>query len=333
MHVLVLSGTEIASLLPMDACIDRLDAGFRALARGEAILPLRHIHRDAEGRGALGLMPAWVTPLGALGVKVISVFPGNLGTPLDTHQGAVLLFEAEAGRLLAILDASAITAVRTAAASALATRVLARADARVLAVLGSGVQGRSHLEALPRVRRFTEVRLWSRDGEQAERLARWGNERLGLPVRVVPAANEAVAGADVICTATGAVTPIVEGVWLEPGAHVNAVGACTPRSRELDTEAVRRSRLFTDRTESLLHEAGDFLIPLQAGELEASHVAGELGDVLIGRVPGRTNPTEITLFKSLGIGVEDVVAAHEAYRRARETGAGTWVELGGERPV
>jgi alanine dehydrogenase len=332
MRVLLVNQAEVERLLPMTACIERVAGALADLARGDAALPLRQILWKPDRSGALGLMPGTLPSAGVLGMKAISVFPGNHGTPLDSHQGVVLLFDDGDGKLLAVLDATAITAIRTAAASAVATRELARKEAAVLALIGSGVQARSHLPAMLAVRPFAEIRVWSRDANQARRFAAWGERQHGRPVHVAPSGEEAVRGADVICTVTGSSEPVLRGDWLTAGAHVNAVGACTPNARELDTSAVARARLYTDRRESLLHEAGDVLIPIREGAITEAHLMGELGEVLIGRVPGRASDREITLFKSLGIAIEDLAAAREILDRAGSEGGGTWVELGGERP-
>jgi ornithine cyclodeaminase len=331
MEVLVLGHADVHRLLPMSECIEVMSACLGALARGDSILPLRQIMWLPDRRGALGLMPAHVAEPAVMGVKVLSVFPGNSGTPYESHQGAVLLFETRHGRPLAIVDAAGITAIRTAAASALATRLLARTDAGDLTLLGSGTQAERHLEAMGLVRDLRRVRVWSRNPAHAERFARRESERRGLAIEPMPTARAAVEGADLVCTTTAAPEPVLLGEWLAPGAHVNAVGACVPTARELDTEAVVRARLFVDRRESALAEAGDFLIPKREGALDDAHILGELGDVLVGRVPGRTGAREITLFESLGIAVEDVAAAHHVYEKALREGAGTRVDLGGLR--
>jgi ornithine cyclodeaminase len=284
-----------------------------------------------DKQAALGTMPAYMPGLQAIGIKVISVFPGNHGTPYDSHQGAVLLFETQNGRLLAILDASEITAIRTAAVSGVATRALAREDATRLALLGSGVQARTHLEAMLQVRPIEQVRVWSRDPEHARRFAERAVQRHEIDIAPAASAREAVRDADIICTATAAREPVLEGAWIRDGAHVNAVGACFRTMRELDTAAVVRARLFVDRRESALAEAGDFLIPKREGALADDHIRGEIGELLLGDIEGRQSPDDVTLFESLGIAVEDTAAAHYIYERARESGAGTRVELGGGR--
>ncbi|MGH7570645.1 MAG: ornithine cyclodeaminase family protein [Gemmatimonadota bacterium] len=322
---------EVPALLPMEECIEVVEEALRALAVDDAVQPLRRAMWLPDRSGLLGLMPAHLGPPRTMGVKVISLMPGNHGTELDAHQGAVLVFEAERGRLLAVVDASSITAIRTAAASAVATRALAREDARDLAVLGAGVQARSHLEAIPIVREIRSVRVWSRSADHARAFARRESERHGMDVRAVATAREAVEDADLVCTTTSATEPVLEGAWLSPGAHVNAVGACLPTARELDAETVLRSRFYVDTREGALHEAGDFLIPKAAGKVDDDHIAGEIGDVLIGKVPGRRSPDEITVFESLGIGIYDLAAAYRVWRNAEAAGAGIEVELGGRR--
>lgn len=322
---------EVPALLPMAECIEVVEAALRALAEGGAVLPLRRAMWLPDRSGLLGLMPAHLGPPRLLGVKVITLMPGNHGTELDAHQGAVLLFEADRGRLLAVVDASSVTAIRTAAASAVATRVLAREDAADLAILGSGTQAASHLGAMRAVREVRTVRVWSRSADHAGAFARRESERHGIAIEPVATAREAVAGADIVCTTTSATEPVLEGAWLAPGAHVNAVGACLPTARELDTEAIARSRFYVDRRESALHEAGDFLIPRAEGAVGDDHIAGEIGDVLVGRAPGRESAGEITVFESLGLGIYDLAAAHRVWRNAEAAGAGIEVELGGRR--
>jgi ornithine cyclodeaminase len=329
--LLILGHSEVLRLLPMARCIDVMAATLAALARGEALLPLRQVMWLPEKKGALATMPAFLGGSGVAGLKVISYFAGNRGTDLDTHQGGVLLFDPHDGRLQAVVDASSITAIRTAAVTAVATRLLARPDATNLAILGSGTQARTHLEAMLLVRPFTQVRVWSRTGENARRFAERESLHHGRAVDAVETARDAVADADVICTTTSAAEPVLLGDWLRPGTHVNAVGSSVPFARELDTAAVLRSRMFVDRLESALNEAGDFLLPKAEGALDAGHIRGEIGDVLLGRVSGRTGPAEVTLFKSLGLAVEDLAAAHEVFAAARAQGLGTAIELGGRR--
>jgi ornithine cyclodeaminase len=331
MDILVVSQADVEALLPMAECMDVMHDALRTLADGNAVLPLRTVVPLPDGRSAFAAMPAYLGRPAAVGIKVITVFPGNDGTRLDSHQGAVLLFEVEHGQLLAIMDASAITAIRTAAVSGVATRALARDDASDLAILGAGVQAMTHLDAMRLARPIAHVRVWSRSAARARHFAHRASERFALEVEPVGSAEEAVDRADVVCTTTSSREPVLRGEWLAPGAHVNAVGASLRTARELDGEAVRRARLYVDRRESALREAGDFLIPKGEGVIGDDHIVGELGDLLAGRIGGRRSPTEVTLFKSLGLAVEDVAAAHHVYAKAVRAGKGSRVELGGER--
>jgi ornithine cyclodeaminase len=331
MDVLVVNQTEVGALLPMTECIEVMAGALRTLARKDALLPLRTIVRLPDGRSAFGAMPAYLGEPASLGIKVVTVFPGNEGTRFDSHQGAVLLFDVEHGRLLAIMDASSITAIRTAAVSAVATRALAREGASSLALLGSGVQAMTHLEAMCVVRSIATVRVWSRNGDNARRFAERATRRFGIPVQAVASAREAVEHADIVCTTTSSREPVLDGEWLAAGTHVNAVGASLASARELDSEAVRRSRLFVDRRESALNEAGDFLVPKREGLISDDHIVGEIGAVLLGEVAGRQSDEEVTIFKSLGLAIEDVAAAQHIHARAIASAMGTRVEFGGER--
>jgi alanine dehydrogenase len=327
MNLLVLGSSDIAHLLPMRDCIDLMGDALSALARGDAILPLRQVLRLPDGKSAFAVMPAYLGASPAVGAKVITVFPDNRGTAFDSHQGAVLLFEAEHGSLAAMMDASSITAIRTAAVSGLATRLLARESASTLAILGSGVQARTHLEAMCAVRPVRRVRVWSRNRDAVRRFAESESRRHGVSVEPAASAREAVNDADIVCTVTASREPVVAGPWLAEGAHVNAVGASLPFARELDTAAVARGRLYVDRRESALNEAGDFLIPRKEGAIGDEHIVGELGELLLGRVQGRRTDGELTIFKSLGLAVEDVAAARFIYERAKAEGRGQRVEM------
>jgi ornithine cyclodeaminase len=255
--------------------------------------------------------------------------PGNHGTGYESHQGVVMLFGVAHGEPLAVIDASAITEIRTAAVSGAVTQALARADAGDLAILGSGAQARSHLAAMAVARKLRRVRVWSRTPANAARFAREQGPRFGLGVEVCADPAAAVRGADLVCTTTSSSTPVLKGEWLSPGAHVNAVGACFANSRELDAQAVARSRFFTDRRESCLAEAGDFRLARDEGAITDAHLLGEVGDVFSGKLAGRASADDITVFESLGIAVEDLASAHHLLQRARETGAGRWLEWGG----
>ena len=329
MKVLVANEADVRRLLPMETCVPIMREALAALSRGDVVQPLRSAMWLPDRSGLLGLMPGYLGEPRSFGLKVVSVMPGNHGTSYDSHQGVVMLFGVEHGEPLAILDATAITAVRTAAASAAATEALARPDAGDLALLGSGAQAGTHLAAMRAVRPLRRVRVWSRNRSNAERFAREEAARAGIGIEVVATGEEAVRGADLVCTTTGAKEPVLHGAWLSPGTHVNAVGACFATHRELDAEAVRRARFYTDCRESCLHEAGDFLIARAEGAVTDAHLLGEVGDVFAGDLPGRTSRDDITVFESLGVAVEDLAAAHAIHRRAVESGSGTSLEWGG----
>jgi ornithine cyclodeaminase len=329
MKVLFVNEADVCNLLPIDACVPLMRDALKSLSRGDVVLPLRSAVWLPDRSGLLGLMPGYLGEPRSFGLKVVSVMPGNHGTPYDSHQGVVILFGVVHGEPLAVLDAAAITAVRTAAASAAVTDALARADAGDLALLGSGAQARTHLAAMRAVRPLRRVRIWSRNRANAERFAREETANAGVEIEVAATGEEAVRDADLICTTTASKDPVLRGAWLSPGAHVNAVGSCFATHRELDAEAVRRARFFTDCRASCEHEAGDFLIARGEGAVADAHLLGEVGEVLLGTLPGRTSRDDVTVFESLGIAVEDLAAAHAIHRRAVETGAGVWLDWGG----
>jgi ornithine cyclodeaminase/alanine dehydrogenase-like protein (mu-crystallin family) len=317
MSVLILNHDEVEQLLGMNDCLDVMAQALEALAREQAFQPLRSIVRPPGGPGFMGLMPGYSQRSG-WGLKVVNIYPENPQRGLDAHQGAVLLFDGETGETKAVMNASAITAIRTAAVSGVATRLLAREDASVLAVLGAGVQARSHLQAMSCAMRAEQTLLWSRDFERARALAADFDG-----VTAVESCADAVRDADVICTTTGAREPIIERSWLRPGVHINAVGASVRTAREVDTATMSEATVFADRRESAENEAGDILLAREEGATVT--VAAELGDVIASRHPGRTSDDEITVFKSLGLAVEDLAAAEYLYGRAQQQGVGTWV--------
>jgi ornithine cyclodeaminase/alanine dehydrogenase-like protein (mu-crystallin family) len=320
MNVRVIDEHEVRRLLPMGECIEVMQDALASLARGEVHNPLRFVVRPPEEQSLLGLMPAHRggdKPL--WGLKTVAIFPSNAARGLDLHQGFVALFDGVTGETRALLNAGGITAVRTAAVSGVATRLLAREDARTLAILGAGIQAKAHLEAMRAVREFDRVVVWSRTpGRAAAELD--GVEEVGT-------AEEAVRLADVLVTATSAAEPIVQREWLKDGTHVNAVGSSIPTTRELDTATMRDAALFVDRRESTVNEAGDFLFPQREGAFGPSHIRAELGEVLTAAADGRRSVTELTVFKSLGLAVEDLAAAEYVLSRAEAEDAGTVVSL------
>ncbi len=328
MALLILTHAEVEALLPMGECIDVMADALAALARGEAHQPLRMIVRPAGAAGLLGLMPAYrggSTP--AFGLKVIGVFPGNAAQGKDTHQGVVLLISGTTGEALALMNASAITAIRTAAVSGVATRLLAREDAGDLAILGTGIQARSHLEAMGLVRRIRRCRVAGRTAERARAFVAEVGPRFAFPLEAAPSAEAALAGADIIVTATSSAEPVLRREWIAEGAHLNVVGASLPNAREVDTATMAAARLFVDRRESTLNEAGDYLLAARDGAVGPDHIRAELGELLNGSRPGRGSRSEITLFKSLGLAVEDLASAEHVYRKAQHQKRGTWVEF------
>ena len=328
MKVLVLTEADVHHLLRMDACIEAMADVLAALARGEALQPLRAILKPPGAPGLMASMPAWRGgPDAAFGVKLVGVFPGNLAQGKDAHQGAVVLFSGETGEPLAFVNASAVTAIRTAAVSGVATRLLARQDAGDLALVGASVQAATHLEAMACVRSLRRVRVASRDPARARAFVSQNETRFAFRIEAVATVEEAVRGADLVVTATSSATPVLRREWVAAGAHLNAIGASLPDRREVDGATVAAASLFVDRRESTENEAGDYLLALREGAIGAGHIRAELGDLLLGRHRGRTSPEEITLFKSLGLAVEDLAAAALVYRRAQEAGAGQRVDF------
>ena len=260
-------------------------------------------------------------------MKLVGVFPGNVAQGKDAHQGAVVLFSGLTGEPLAFVNASAVTAIRTAAVSGVATRLLAREDAGDLALIGASVQAATHLEAMACVRRLRRVRVASRDPERASAFVARSRERFSFPIEAVSSVEEAVRGADLVVTATSSATPVLRREWVAKGAHLNVIGASLPDRREVDGATMAAASLFVDRRESTENEAGEYLLALREGAIGAGHIRAELGDLLLGRHPGRTAQGEITLFKSLGLAVEDLAAAALVYRRAQAAGTGQQVDF------
>jgi alanine dehydrogenase len=315
MDPIYLNKEKIASLLPMGECISVMENMFYSIANSECLQPLRSLMWLPDRSGLLGMMPAYAEGPGVMAIKVISVFHGNKESGYPSHQGVVVLFETKQGKPLMIFDATEITAIRTAAASALATRMLSRENAQKLAIIGSGEQAGRHIEAISLVRKIKAINCWGRNKTNAAEFSENMLRRFNIEVNLCPTVQEAVRDADIICTVTSANQPILFGDWIPEGSHINAVGACTPSARELDTSAVIKSKIFTDSYESLFHEAGDYLIPKSEAAISEADIRGELGEVLTGSKKGRENETEITLFKSLGIATEDLFSAWHIYNK------------------
>lgn len=326
-NVVCLGAEEVRELLPMQDCIELMATTLTELAEDKLTQGGRVVLQPtAGGPGILGLLPAHRGGEEArFGLKAICIFPDNAARGLDPHQGVVLLFDGEIGVLRAVADASSVTARRTAAATAAATRALAAPDARELAIIGAGAQAADHLEALALVRPFTRARIWSRTHERAERLA--SEADVGFPVEPVAEVQAAVEGADVVVTLTPATEPLLRHEWLAPGAHVNAVGASSPHGRELDEATLAAARIVVDWRPAVVAHGGEVMAAIASGALSEDDLVAELGEVLAGAAEGRQRPDQLTVFKSVGVAVEDMATVEQLDRRARERGAGQRVDL------
>ena len=324
--MLIINRKEVERLLSMSACIDAMADAMRAASSGAVTMPLRLFSPLADDSGSLGVMPGSALDPPFFGAKVISLRFDNPAKGLPAVQGYVSLFDHETGRPVAVIEGASVTAIRTAAASGLATRELARPGARTHGIFGTGVQAVTHIDAIACVRDMQEVVVWGRDADKARRFAERQSERTRLHIRATGDPAQA-ARCDVVSTVTAATEPVLKGEWLRPGTHVNLVGVHTPQAREADTRAILRSRVYVDLMESAMSEAGDLLIPIGEGAIEKAHILGEIGQVLAGGVPGRADDDEITLYKSLGIVAQDLFAAAHVYAQAVERGAGVEVDL------
>lgn len=331
--MLILSRHDVEALLTMEEALTAVEEGFRQLALGNVAMPQRNATLVAKHNGLHLAMPAHVGgDVDALTIKIVAVYADNPARHnLPMIQGALLVHEAETGRVLALMDAEHLTALRTGAASGVATKYLAREDAETVTLFGAGALGPGQLAAVCAVRPIKQAYLITRTGEKDAEFCSQMSKELGIPIHATrrdpSGVQHAVEAADIICTATNSLTPLFDGKWLKPGTHISAVGAYTSKMRELDTTTIRNSRVFVDRHEAAQAEAGDICIPIAAGELTYDHVAGELGQVITGAVAGRTNDTEITVFKSVGLAMQDAVTAKQLYLAAVAQGMGTEVTL------
>jgi ornithine cyclodeaminase/alanine dehydrogenase-like protein (mu-crystallin family) len=314
-----LSEADVRAVLSPHELIDVIEAALVAFSTGRVDQPVRTAI-EMRDRTFFASMPVLHLERGVMGAKLVTVVPENAARGLHTHLAAISLFDTDTGELLAVMDGRYITEVRTAAASAVSVKYLARPEARVLAILGSGVQARSHLAALRLVRNFTDIRAWSPNPERLHAFAQ-------PPVRASASAAEAVEGADVIVLATSSVSPAIDHRWIRPGAHVIAIGACRPSQREIDPELVACAHVVVDSKAAALKESGDIIGGISEGRYPEDHVRAEIGEIAAGRRPGRTSVEEITLYKSLGLAIEDLAAAQLAYQRARESNRGIVLSL------
>jgi len=328
MQVLVMNNEQVYKSLGMAQCVETMAEALAYLERGAAYMPVRTMIHPPATSSLMALMPAYRSGDHAVyGLKTICLFPGNSANGKDIHQGSVQLFSGENGELLAVVNASAVTAIRTAAVSGVATRLLAREDAGKLAIIGAGVQGKSHLAAMNAVRRLRRVIVADRFQERAQDFAAKMSPCFDFPVEAAPCVEAAVSGADIIVTTTTSEEPVIRREWISPGAHLNVVGASLPHAREVDGATVAASKLFVDRRESTLKEAGDYLLALKEGAIGPDHIRGEIGELLLGTVKGRGSSRDITMFKALGLAIEDVAAVEFLYRKAMQNKSGTWVDF------
>jgi ornithine cyclodeaminase/alanine dehydrogenase-like protein (mu-crystallin family) len=323
----VLSASEVRRALPMAEAVAAMKEAFRELSAGAAVVPPRARIRVEERGGDVLVMPAYSPAAGRVGLKVITLFERNREIGLPFIQAVVLVIDAATGAPAALMDGTALTAVRTGAASGAATDLLARPDVRKAAIFGAGLQARAQLEAVRAVRPIAEVAVFDPDRGRAVEFAARAARELGLTASAAATPAEALAGADVVCTATTAVTPVFADADLAPGSHVNAVGSYKPRVREIPSETVARALVFVDQREAAWEEAGDLIMPLEAGLITRDHVLAELGEVVAGTRPGRRGPGDVTLFKSVGLAVQDLAAAARALANAEKLGLGSSVAL------
>jgi alanine dehydrogenase len=320
--MLLLSESDVRAVLPMHDLIETMHSALAELSAGRVQQPLRTVLDVGPQHAFFGVMPAFIPQSGALGTKLVTVFGSNVAIGLPSHLATILLLDSSTGALLSVMDGRYITEARTAAVSAVSVKLLAHPQASRLAIIGSGVQARSHLRAIACVRALTEVRIWSPNERSRAQFVEEMRHETTATLTAVSSARDAVDDADLIVLATASREPVVRSEWIAEGAHIAAVGACRPDQREMDTALVARARVFVDSRRGALAEAGDLVIPMNEGAFDATHIAGELGEVAGDAVAARTSHREITLFKSLGMAVEDVAAAHLAYQRARERGLG-----------
>ena len=311
----------------MEECITVMENIFIQLEEDQAFNPLRSAMLIPGENGLLSMMPGYVNKQDIMGIKSVSVYPENANIGLESHQGSVTLFNALNGTPLAIMDAGQITAIRTAAVSGLATRILAKKNSKILAILGSGIQAKTHIEAMTTILNLEEIRVWSKNKKNAKKLVEEQRKKYAIPFRPFDTVNEAIYNADIICTTTAAVEPILQGNYLMQGVHINAVGSSVRNTRELDGFAIKLSKLYVDKIESTINESGDFLMAKQEGTIDDNHIIGTLGEILTKQKKGRNNINDITLFKSLGLAVEDIATAFFIYDKYVKSNKGNWVEF------
>lgn len=322
--MLVVSAAEVEALLPMAKAIEAMRSAMIQVSRRAVVLPLRQFMAIPDSAGKLAVMPGYIADPPLFGVKTVAKYARPPGSVHGSHVGIVQIFDAGTGVLLAIIEGGTLTAIRTAAASALATDALARPDAHRLAIIGTGEQARRHVTAMAAVRRIDHVGIWGRNAANAQAFA----AALALPTRVAATVEDAVADADIVCTTTPAVDPILFGSAVRPGTHVNLVGSAIPTTAEADATLVAASEFYVDYREAALAQAGELRNAMAAGLVTPDHIRGEIGELLLGQVPGRSSANAITVYKSLGVTAQDLAAGAAVLAAARVAGAGREVELG-----
>jgi ornithine cyclodeaminase/alanine dehydrogenase-like protein (mu-crystallin family) len=323
----VISAREVRELLPFGECVEAVEGAMRSVSTGKVLMPLRQSMSMPSDEGRLAWMPGYLRDPECFGIKLLSLFPGNPKVGLSSHVGLYVLYESTHGRPVAIMEGSALTAIRTAAASVVATQALARPDSRTLAVIGTGEEARSHLDAFQAVRPFERVVVWGRNADATRELAEYALAAGCARVEIAKSVAAAAIEADVICTVTGSPTALLFGRDVREGTHLCLVGASLPSTREVDDDLVARARYFVDYRGSALAQAGELLGAIQSGRVTESHILGEIGDVLCGSAAGRLAPGDVTVYKSLGVAAQDLVSALVVYRPALERGLGMAAEL------
>jgi alanine dehydrogenase len=325
--MLVLSEQQVQSLIDIGELIDALAQAHIQYSTGTAVMPVRLVVPLPQIQGRITSMPGFLTEDKALGMKVVTYFQDNPKNNLPAILATIMLFSAETGKIIATLDGSYITAIRTACASAMATKALANPQNGVLGILGAGVQARTHIQALIRVRKIEKIKLYSPSGASAAAVKKEMESQVKCAIDVANSAEEAVRGADLVVTATTAKEPILRSAWLKPGVHINAVGSHRPDLREIDGATLARAKIIVDSRDAIMAECGDILLALKEKSIAENAIHAEIGEVLAKVKPGRTDQDEITLYKSVGIAIQDVAAANLVYRKALDKGVGTTVEL------
>ena len=325
--MLLLSETQVQSLIDIDELISTLEKAHVQYSTGKAVMPVRLVVPLPQIQGRVTSMPGFLNEDKALGMKVVTYFQENPKRNLPAILGTIMLFSAETGKMIAAMDGSYITAIRTACASAMATKALANAKTSALGILGAGVQARAHIEALARVRKIERIKIYSPSGTSAAAIKKDLEAAMKIAIAIAEDAEDAVRDADLLVTGTTAKEPVVKNAWLKAGVHINAVGSHRPDYREIDGATMARAKVVVDSREAIMAECGDILLAIKEKAISENHLHGEIGEVLAGTKPGRSSASEVTLYKSVGIAIQDVATANLVYRKALERGVGTTVEI------